>query len=61
MERSMYMANLLVAGILLLAVGAAVAYIVKAKKSGTKCIGCPSGGCCSKKGGCDCGSHGTEK
>lgn len=55
------MANLLVAGILLLAVGVAVAYIVKAKKSGTKCIGCPSGGCCSKKGGCDCGSHGTEK
>ena len=36
------MANLLVAGILLLAVGVAVAYIVKAKKSGTKCIGCPS-------------------
>lgn len=61
----MYMANLLVAGILLLAVGAAVAYIVKAKKSGTKCIGCPSGGCCSKKGGChegcDCESHGMDK
>ena len=37
------MANLLVAGILLLAVGAALAYIVKVKKSGTKCIGCPSG------------------
>lgn len=61
----MCMANLLVAGILLLAVGAAVAYIIKAKKSGTKCIGCPSGGCCSKKSscheGCACGSHGTEK
>lgn len=59
------MANLLVAGILLLAVGVAVAYIVKAKKSGTKCIGCPSGGCCSKKSscheGCACGSHGTEE
>ena len=65
MARSMCMANLLVAGILLLAVGAAVAYIIKAKKSGTKCIGCPSGGCCSKKSscheGCACGSHGTEK
>lgn len=59
------MANLLVAGILLLAVGVAVAYIVKAKKSGTKCIGCPSGGCCSEKGGChggcDCESHGMDK
>ncbi|WP_072447018.1 FeoB-associated Cys-rich membrane protein [Blautia sp. Marseille-P3201T] len=59
------MANLLVVGILFLAVGAAVSYIVKAKKSGTKCIGCPSGGCCSKKSGCHteggCGCHGTEK
>ena len=59
------MANLLVAGILLLAVGAALAYIVKVKKSGTKCIGCPSGGCCSGKDGChtecSCGYHDTEK
>lgn len=59
------MANLLVTGILLLAVGAAVAYIVKAKKNGTKCIGCPSGGCCSGKNGCHtecgCGCHDTEK
>ena len=43
------MANLLVAGILLLAVGVAVAYIVKAKKSGTKCIGCPSGAAALKR------------
>lgn len=40
------MANLVVGGILLLAVGAAAAYMIKAKKSGVKCIGCPSGGCC---------------
>ena len=60
------MADLLILGILFLAVGAAVAYIIKAKKSGTKCIGCPSGGnCCSGKKGehteCSCGCHSTKK
>ena len=56
------MANLIVVGILLLAVGAAAAYMMKAKKSGVKCIGCPSGGCRSgSKGGCHCGEkHNAE-
>ena len=50
------MADLIVIGVLLLAVGLAVTYIVKAKKSGRKCIGCPSGGaCCNKKQGHSCG------
>ena len=43
---------------------AAVLYIVKAKKSGRKCIGCPDGVKCSKEKGC-CGgcssSCGCEK
>lgn len=41
--------------ILLAAVGAAIAYIIKEKKKGTVCIGCPNAGTCSKKssGGCD--------
>ena len=43
------MANLVVGGILLLAVGAAAAYMIKAKKSGVKCIGCPSGGYCLRQ------------
>ena len=44
------MANFIVTGILILAVWMAVAYIIRAKKNGTKCIGCPSGGtCCSQK------------
>ena len=46
------MENLLVVGILLIVVGAAVFYIWKEKKKGRKCIGCPSAGCCSNKG-CD--------
>ena len=27
---------------------AAAWYVVRAKRSGAKCIGCPSGGCCSQ-------------
>ena len=34
-------------GLLLLAVGGAVAYIIKAKKSGRRCIGCPHSKECS--------------
>ena len=37
-----------------LIVGGAVAYIVKAKKSGKKCIGCPDSGSCSGNCGCGC-------
>lgn len=44
------MGNLIVVGILLVLVGAAVIYIWKEKKKGTRCIGCPSAGCCSGKG-----------
>ena len=44
------MENLLVIGIMLVLVGAAVLYIWKEKKKGTRCIGCPSAGCCSGKG-----------
>lgn len=41
-----------IATVLLLAVlGGAVAYIVKAKKKGQKCIGCPGGcSCCPSQG-----------
>lgn len=49
------MADIIVGGIVFLAVGTAIAYIIKAKKNGTKCIGCPSGGNCSHCGGA-CGS-----
>ena len=41
--------------VIALIVGGAVAYIVKAKKSGKKCIGCPyASSCPSDK--CGCGS-----
>ena len=35
---------------IVLIVGGAVAYIIKAKKSGKRCIGCPDS-CCHCKGG----------
>ena len=38
------MENLIVIGILLVLVGAAVLYIRKEKKKGTRCIGCPAAG-----------------
>lgn len=54
------MENLIIIGIVVLILGLAVGYVVKAKKSGKKCIGCPSGGCnCS--GGCNsCHSCGKD-
>ena len=42
----------IVAAVLALAVG----YIIKAKKRGVKCVGCPEGGSCSGScGSCNCG------
>ena len=38
-ERKIDMANIIVVGILILLIGAAVVYMVKAKKKGVKCIG----------------------
>jgi len=44
-----------------LIIGGAVAYIIKAKKSGQKCIGCPhSKVCSSAKSGCSCGCGSSE-
>ncbi len=48
-------ADIIVALILAAIIGAAVFYIVKAKKSGQKCIGCPHSKTCGKRGACNCG------
>jgi len=42
------------------AVGAAIAYIIKEKKKGAVCIGCSMSGCCSKKNQGGCGNHNNE-
>lgn len=41
------MGNAIVILILAVIIGGAVAYIIKAKKNGVKCIGCSAGGNCS--------------
>lgn len=43
-------ANIIVIVIVALILGLAIRYIVKAKKSGAKCIGCPAAG----TSGCHC-------
>ena len=45
--------------ILVLAIGGAVWYIVRAKKQGVKCIGCPHGKTCSGSCG-SCNGCGTD-
>ena len=54
------MENVIIAVVLLAIIGGAAGYVIKAKKSGKKCIGCPDSGCCGKDGrtGCGCGCAG---
>ena len=53
------MENLIIIAIVVVILALAIGYVVKAKKSGKKCIGCPSTGC-SCKGGCK-GCSGCSK
>lgn len=56
------MADFIVVVILLIVVGSAIAYIVKEKKKGVTCIGCPSAGTCQRaKSGCGCHSDSLDK
>ena len=48
--------------VIALIVGGSAAYIIKAKKSGKKCIGCPDSAACSGKcSACSCGCHPKEE
>lgn len=49
------MTDLIVLAVIILILGLATGYIVKAKKKGRKCIGCPAGG------NCDCGCCGKDE
>ena len=56
------MANIIGAVVLLAIIGLAAGYIIRAKKRGQKCIGCPDSCSCSKNGagcgGCSgCNGH----
>ena len=49
------MDNFILLVVLAVIIGAALAYVIKAKKRGVKCIGCPDGAKCS--GNCSCCSN----
>lgn len=50
------MKDLIAVAVIIVVIGLALGYIIKAKKSGKKCIGCPDGCSCSsgKTDGCSC-------
>ena len=48
----MELIDYIVLGIIALIIGGAAAYIIKAKKSGKKCIGCPDSGACASASRC---------
>ena len=56
------MENLLIIVILCAIIGFALGYIIKAKKRGQKCIGCPHSGSCGSSQGqsCGCGCNGSK-
>ncbi|MBQ7935730.1 MAG: FeoB-associated Cys-rich membrane protein [Clostridia bacterium] len=57
------MDNIIAVAVILAIVGIAVWYVIRAKKSGKKCIGCPDGCCSSKKDGspCSCCSQTNDR
>ena len=58
------MTEVIVIAVVAVIVGGALAYIIRAKRRGVRCIGCSSGGCCGHCAapggggccGCGCGS-----
>ena len=52
MEWIAVLESIVVIAVIALVVGGAVAYIVKQKKSGAKCIGCPYAKECASKKSC---------
>jgi hypothetical protein len=53
------MIDYIVGAVLGILIGAAIAYIIREKKKGVACIGCPAAGTCSRKNhpdgeGCSC-------
>lgn len=59
------MENVIVIAVVVIIIGLAGLYVYKAKKSGKKCIGCPSAGTCGSKQkkdcGCCCGCSSSEE
>ena len=59
------MKNIVIVAVLILVLAMSISYIIKAKKSGVKCIGCPSskefgGNCSTSSCSCGCSECNTE-
>ena len=48
------MTDFIIIAVLAVILGLAAWYVIRAKKSGRKCIGCPEGGCSARKDGTAC-------
>ena len=59
----MELVDIIAIAVIVLIVGGALAYIIRAKKKGKKCIGCPDGGSCGANcSGCSsCGQCDNHK
>lgn len=55
------MINYIIIGILLLIAGAVVFYLVREKRRGVPCVGCPHAKACAQKHRCSCGSHSPNR
>ena len=54
--------DIIVVAVIVLVIGGAVAYILREKKRGKKCVGCPYGNSCSAKGNsCSCQGNSEDK
>ncbi len=54
--------DIIVVAVIVLVIGGAVAYILREKKRGKKCVGCPYANSCSEKGNsCTCQGNSEDK
>jgi hypothetical protein len=51
------MKDIVIAVVLIAVLAMSIGYIVKAKKNGAKCIGCPSAKECGSNSSCNCGCN----
>ena len=54
------MVDFIIIAIVIIILAAAITYIIKAKKSGVKCIGCPTAKQCSSEHNCSGGCGGCS-
>ncbi len=58
----MTLTDIILGIIIIVILGLAIIYVIKSKKSGVKCIGCPSGcNCSNHEKKCNCGNDDHDK